>query len=75
MHLEMSVSKILAHDHRHLMVLQNYQSFIEMTSNIIYIVAHGSGLKCPHKMHFGFEHTVPFFPCFGITEGNFSTFI
>ena len=33
------------------MVLQNYQNFIEMTSNMIHIVALGVGLKCPHKMH------------------------
>ena len=33
------------------MVLQNYQNFIELTSNIIYIVAFGGGLKCSHKIH------------------------
>ena len=33
------------------MVLQNYQKFIEMTSNMIYIVALGVGFKCPHKIH------------------------
>ena len=33
------------------MVLQNYQNFIEMTSNMIYIVAFGGGLKCPRKIH------------------------
>ena len=33
------------------MVLQNYQNFIEMTSNMIYIVAFGSGFKCPRKIH------------------------
>ena len=33
------------------MVLQNYQNFIEMTSNMIYIVAFGGGLKFPHKIH------------------------
>ena len=33
------------------MVLQNYQNFIEMTSNMIYTVAFGGGLKCPHKIH------------------------
>ena len=32
------------------MVLQNYQSFTELTSNMIYIVAFGGGLKCPHKI-------------------------
>ena len=29
------------------MVLQNYQNFTEMTSNMIYIVAFGVGFKCP----------------------------
>ena len=33
------------------MVLQNYKHFIEMTSNMIYIVALGVGLKCPSKIH------------------------
>ena len=33
------------------MVLQNYQTFIEMTSKMIYIVAFGVGLKCPRKIH------------------------
>ena len=33
------------------MVLQNYQNLIEMTSNMIYIVALGVGLKCPRKIH------------------------
>ena len=33
------------------MVLQNYQHFTEMTSNMIYIVAFGGGLKCPRKIH------------------------
>ena len=33
------------------MVHQNYQNLIEMTSNIIYIVAFGVGFKCPHKIH------------------------
>ena len=32
------------------MVLQNYQSFTELTSNMIYIVAFGGGLKCPRKI-------------------------
>ena len=44
MHLEMSVSKAS-------MVLQNYQNFIEMTSNMIYTVALGGGFKCPRKIH------------------------
>ena len=33
------------------MVLQNYQNLIEMTSNMIYIVALGIGFKCPRKIH------------------------
>ena len=33
------------------MVLQNYQNFIEMTSNMIYIVAFDGGLKCLRKIH------------------------
>ena len=33
------------------MVLLNYQNFIEMTSNIIYVVAFSGGLKCLHKIH------------------------
>ena len=33
------------------MVLQNYQTFTEMTSNLIYIVAFGVGLKYQHKIH------------------------
>ena len=33
------------------MVLQNYQSFIEMTSNMIYNVAFDGGLKFPRFMH------------------------
>ena len=32
------------------MVLQNYQNLIEMTSNIIDIVAFGVGFKCPCKI-------------------------
>ena len=34
------------------MVLQNNQNFTEMTSNMIYIVAFGVGLKCLRKIHF-----------------------
>ena len=33
------------------MVLQDYQNFIKLTSNMIYIVALGVGLKCPRKIH------------------------
>ena len=48
--LQMSVSKILAHG-RLWYILQNYQTFIEMTSNMIDIVGFGGGLKCPHKIY------------------------
>ena len=37
------------------MVLQNYQIFIEMMSNMIYIVALGVGLKCPRKIHLNLQ--------------------
>ena len=33
------------------MVLQNYQHFIEMTSNMIYFAAFGGGLKYLRKIH------------------------
>ena len=33
------------------MVHESYQTLIEMTSNIIYIVAFGVGFKCLHKIH------------------------
>ena len=33
------------------MVLQNYRILIEMTSNIIDILAFGVGFKCPRKIH------------------------
>jgi hypothetical protein len=33
------------------MALQTYQNFAEITSNMIYIVAFGVGLKCPLKIH------------------------
>ena len=33
------------------MVLKNYQKFIEMTSNITFIVAFCVGIKCPRKIH------------------------
>ena len=38
-------------DSRASMVLQNYQNFIELTSNMIYIVALGVGFKCPRKIY------------------------
>ena len=41
------------------MVLKNYQTFIEMTSNMIYIVALGGGFKCPRKIPQCPTHAVP----------------
>ena len=38
-------------DLRASMVLQNYQKFIVLTSNMIYIVALGAGFKCSRKIH------------------------
>ena len=32
------------------MVLQKYQTFLEVTSNMIYIVAIGGSFKCPRKI-------------------------
>ena len=46
MHLEIFVSKILT---------QNYQKFIVLTSNMIYIIALGVGFKCPRKIHLNTE--------------------
>ena len=40
---------------RESMVHQNYQNFIENTSNMIYIVALGVGLKCPRKIHLNIQ--------------------
>ena len=37
------------------MVLQNYQNFIEITSNMIHIVALGCGFKCPRKIHLNIQ--------------------
>ena len=48
MHLEMSVSDFGSGAS---MVLKNYQNFIEMTLNMIYIVALGVGFKSQHKIH------------------------
>ena len=42
------------------MLLQNYQNFIKMTSNMIYIVAFGVGLKCLHKIHLKTQCPPPF---------------
>jgi hypothetical protein len=44
---------------RESMVHQNYQNFIENTSNLIYIVALGVGLKCPRKIHFNAQCPPP----------------
>ena len=41
------------------MVHQNYQNLIEMTSNIIYIVAFGVGFKCPSKIHLNTQAPPP----------------
>ena len=46
---QLSVSKILIYGC--LWVLQNYQNSIELTSNMICIVALGVGLKCPREIH------------------------
>ena len=37
------------------MVLQNYKKIIEMTANMIYIVALGVGLKCLCKIHLNIQ--------------------
>ena len=50
------------------MVLQNYQNLIEMTSNMINIVAFGVGLKCPLKIHLN-THSV------GGGETNYAQYI
>ena len=44
------------------MVLQNYQNFIEMTSNMIYFVALGGGFKCPRKIQFWADQLTLFHP-------------
>ena len=41
------------------MVLQNYPNFIEMASNMIYIVALGGGFKCPGKIHLNTQCSAP----------------
>ena len=38
------------------MVLQNYQNFTEMTSNMSYNVAFGGGFKCPRKIHLNAQY-------------------
>ena len=54
------------------MILQNYQNFIEMISNMIYIVALGGGFKCPHKIHLNTQCTKVHFACF-FSVGSKST--
>ena len=49
------------------MVLQNYQNFTEMTSNIIYFVPFGVGLKCPRKIHLNTQ-------CPPLLRDNFKVF-
>ena len=41
------------------MVLQNYQNFIQVTYNMIYIVAFGSGLKCLRKIYLNAQCPCP----------------
>ena len=41
------------------MALQNYQNFIQLTSNMIYIDALGVGLKCPRKIHLNTQCPTP----------------
>ena len=48
MHLQMSVKDIGSWAS---IELQNYQNFIEITSNMIYIFALGGGFKCPCKIY------------------------
>ena len=54
------------------MVLQNYQKFIELTSNMIYIVALGGGFKCPRKIHLNTQNNFTFLTVkFRITSRDF----
>ena len=52
------------------MVLLDYQIFIEMTSNMIYIFALGVGFKCPRKIHlntqWGGEADTPITPYYAV---------
>ena len=68
----MSVSKILAH--RSLWyILQNYKNVIEMTSNMIYNVPLGVGLKCLRKIHLNTQCPPPWLeydlPNIGVASG------
>jgi hypothetical protein len=49
MHLKMYVKDIGSW--ASMVILQNYQNVTEMTSNMIYIVAFGGGLKYPRKIN------------------------
>ena len=53
------------------MVLQNYQTFIEITANMIYLVALGLGLKCLRKVHLNTQCTEVRFDSF--LSGGFTT--
>ena len=53
------------------MVLQNYQTFIEITANMIYLVALGLGLKCLRKVHLNTQCTEVRFA--SLLSGRFST--
>ena len=53
------------------MVLQNYQTFIEITANMIYLVALGLGLKCLRKVHLNTQCTEVRFASF--LSGGFTT--
>ena len=57
MHLKMYVKDIGSW--ASMVILQNYQNVTEMTSNMIYIVAFGGGLKYPHKIHLNTQCTAP----------------
>jgi hypothetical protein len=52
-----------------MVILQNYQIFLELTSNMIYSVALDVGLKCPCKIHLNTQCPHPPFPCLiGLSE-------
>ena len=64
MRLKISVSNILAQGH--LWYFKNYQKLIEITSNMIDMIALGGGFKCPRKIHlitqWGGGHNCPLVP-------------
>ena len=51
-------NEILAHS-RLWYFKTTYQNYIEMTSNMIYIVALGGGIKCPGKIHLNTRCPLP----------------